>query len=594
MGVARRGDMTELLSALAACTAFAVVANWRLLHRSVVSADALVHQYWMWHWKDAGLFNDPLTAELRHSARYPDGYQALFWLASHVADPIFFGELVGVALMALSGVLVFLIVREHTAWRPAAWIGAALFLAPVEIHRFFGGFPRGFVHPVVLLTVLLALRRRHVAAALVAASGALFYPPAALLAVGTLIVSARLDRRRLALAGLALALTAAVVLLPGGAPRVMTASEARAFMEFGEHGPLHFFVPSLLEYLRQNRSGFDLRTAGSIVAVAAIALLALRRTRLRAEVWALPIVSLGAFAVSQAVLFRLYLPHRYTYPLLAFFAIAIAVSIRPAWESLGRRRLGALALLAAPAAVCAFAIFVFPLAPPEPRAGAAAVALLAVPVVLALRPLGAAAGALVTAATLVVALLVLPGPLVRQGTACPQRPVTRYLAGLPKDAVIAGDPADLLCIPATTHRAVVISTQLAPAYEADYFRHGRARMFADLRAYYGPSAAAIADLARRYGATHLLLRRDALAKEVAGSGRWRAGKLPYGRYVRGLVNAVPPTPPAALSLPAACRTWQRGPVEVYDITCMRVVSTRHAPRDPRHRQRAAARVDQTG
>ena len=112
------------------------------------------------------------------------------WLASQVANPIAFGEWLGVGLMALSGWLVFAIVREHTPWRPAAWIGAGLFLALFEIHRFYGGFPRAFVQPVVLLTVLLALRGHRLAAALCAAGGALFYPPAAVLAVGVLLVSA--------------------------------------------------------------------------------------------------------------------------------------------------------------------------------------------------------------------------------------------------------------------------------------------------------------------------------------------------------------------------------------------------------------------
>ena len=107
-----------------------VLANVRLLRPDFVSADALVHQYWMVHWQDPALFNDPLTAELRHSARYPDGYQALFWLVSHVMNPIAFGEWLGVGLLGLSAWLVFLIVREHTDWRPAAWIGAGLFLGP--------------------------------------------------------------------------------------------------------------------------------------------------------------------------------------------------------------------------------------------------------------------------------------------------------------------------------------------------------------------------------------------------------------------------------------------------------------------------------
>ena len=242
------------MAALAACTLAALLANWRLLRPDFVSADALVHQYWMWQFRDPALFNDPLTAELRQSARYPEGYEALFRLASQFVDPIFFGELVGVALMALSGWLVFLIVREHTAWRPAAWLAAGLFLAMLEIHRFYGGFPRAFVHPVVLLTVLLALRDRRLAAALVAAAGALLYPPAAVLAVGVLCVSAlgwkdgrpRIDGARARYAALAVGLSAVAVLGPqlasGGAPRVMTAAEARAFPEFGADGPLHFFV----------------------------------------------------------------------------------------------------------------------------------------------------------------------------------------------------------------------------------------------------------------------------------------------------------------------------------------------------------------
>ena len=129
--------------------------------------------------------------------------------------------------------------------------------------------------------------------------------------------------------------------------------------------------------------------------------------------------------------------------------------------------------------------------------------------------------------------------------------MSRHLAGLAKDAVIAGDPRDLMCVPATARRGVVISTQLAPSYEAEYFRTGRARMFAMLRAYYGQSTAAIAELATRYGATDLWVRRDAIRKELRGDGaRWRAGQLPYGRFVRDLVRGGEP---AALRLPPRCR-----------------------------------------
>ena len=528
----------ESLAAFAACFAVSVLVSLNLLKANVFSADAFVHQYWMWHWRDPQLFTDALTAELRGSARYPSGYQALFWVATQAVSPVTFGEWLGVGLMAVSGWLVFAITREQSSWRPAAWIAAALFLALIDIHRFYGGFPRAFVHPVVLLSVLLAMRRHHLTAAVVAAAGALFYPTAALLASGVLLVSSvgwsgrrpRLETPRLWFALLALAGTVAAVLVPallsGGSPEVFTAGEARRYPEFGPNGALHFFVPSTLDYLEQNRSGFDLRAAGSILVLAAIALLALRPANLRLlrrEVLAMPVVALLGFAAAHAVLFRLYLPHRYTYPLVAFAAIAVAVSLRPTWEALLARR----------------------------RAGA--------------RPAPAAAAAVVTALVLLGAMLVATESWKR-GTVCRHTAATGYLATLPKDAVIAGDPQDLRCIPATARRPVVISTQLAPAYEVDYFLHARERMFAMLRAYYGPSTDAIVALGERYGATHLWVRPEAVRQVMASNGgHWREGDAPYGRFVQRLLREGEP---AVLNLPAECRTAGGGESVIYDIRCI--------------------------
>jgi hypothetical protein len=568
----RSSSRLEGAAAFAACLAASVVANARLLRPDVVSDDSLVHHFWMRHWQDPGLFNDPLTTQLRESVRYPDGYQALFWLATHAFDPIAFGEWLGVGLMAVSGWLVFRIVREQESWRPAAWIGAALFLSLLGIHRFAGGFPRAFVQPTVLLTVLLAMRGRNAAAAIVAGGGALFYPPAGVLAVVVLAFSAvrgrSIDARRAAFGGVAAAVLLAAVLVPrllaGGAPRVMSAAEARAFPEFGPHGTLPFFVDSLTRYLSQNRSGFDLRWSGSILVVAGLVLLAARWRdvrRLAPEVLAMPVASLGAFALAQLVLFQLYLPHRYTYPLVAFFSLAVAVLLRPAWASTGPL------LLAAPAAVAALAVYAFPLAPPPPPdamtwIAAALVAGGALAVALWRSPprVRGGAGAAATGALLLVLILGLANGLPR-GHRCPQSPAISYLDSLPKNAVVAGDPRDLMCVPVSAERAVVTSAQLAPSYEAAAFRDGRARMFADLRAVYGATRDAITELSAQYGATHLWIRRDAVPR----GARWGSEQLPYGRYVHVLLREGEP---ASLRLPAACRTWKHGPVEVYAIDCI--------------------------
>ena len=236
--------------------------------------------------------------------------------------------------------------------------------------------------------------------------------------------------------------------------------------------------------------------------------------------------------------------------------------------------LGAAALLAAVPAVFARGVPAFPLgrADPVPGTSAAATAgvLAALAVAAALlgrarREAVPALGAALTGLLLLAALLAAPGDRDR-GTRCPDGESVRYLATLPKDAVIAGDPFDLKCLPGTARRAVVISTQLAPSYELDYLLAGRARMFETLLAYYGSSAQPIADLRTRYGATHLWVRRAAVAAELTTRGaRWRAGRLPYGRFVRDLVRAGTP---AVLRLPSACRRWSHGTDEVYDIGCI--------------------------
>jgi hypothetical protein len=586
----------EQLAVLLAATAAAIVTQANLLHKNVVEGDVLVHQYWMRSFTDPQLFTDQLTAALKRSDRYPAGYEALFRAASHVADPVAFGEWLGIALMAFAGWLVFRIVREHTAWAPAAWIAAALFLA-LDTHRFSGGFPRGFTHIIVLSTVLLALRGRHVAAAVVAAAGVLIYPPAALLSVAVLVLAGvrfgrwrlALDRRGVLIGAAALALTAVTAAVAhvasGTSPDFLSAGQARAYPEFGAHGELHFFVPSLIEYLRQNRSGFDLRATGSIITIAALALLALRPANLRLlrpEVLALPIASLACFALAQAVLFRLYLPHRYTYPLVAFFAIAIGVGLRPTWEAIwshARPRARAVGILVAPLLVWYAALYAFPLGPDRAlrplvswttfgTLAAACAAAATAFVMLARLPAQAraAAATLLSGFVLLGALVVAPGHNP-PGQTCASTSASAFLASLPKAAVVAGDPIDLKCVPFTARRGVVISTQLAPSYEAGYFHAARRRMFAMLRAYYGPSRAAIARL-RRYGATDLWVRRGALLHERAEPRgvRWRRGQQPYGTFVRDVLASG--RRPAVLALPARCRVWHSGREAVYDIGCV--------------------------
>jgi hypothetical protein len=591
-----------LLIALAALATM-YVERIILFTPHVSATDTILLEYWMRRFQDPGLFQDPLTHALVQTGYVPLGSQAVYWLASNVVDPIRFGAWGAVVLAPLSAWLVFRIVREHTAWIPAAWLAAALFILSWQNQRFSGTHPRAFAQPIVLLTVLLLMRGRARWAAAVPAAGALFYPPAALVALGILLLSAigargrRLTFERRTL--VAAAASAAVLLLAYELPRIaglssgnlITESVARHYPEFGPNGQVPFFrgTGSILDELRANYSGFAVTLGGSILMVMTAVVLVMRPANcrlIRKEVWAMGAASLLLFGVSYAVLFHLYLPNRYTYPLIPFYCIVIAVSWYPLWNAYGEKLRWLLPILAVgmPAAVIWFAGSKFDLGPLLPPASlrhmiadgwvTIACALAAGAVLAAVvyfhrneRAIGALIVLLcaVLAGSLLTGVVAEAGWQTSKGHDCSKDlALYSYLRTLPKRAIIAGDPKAIDCVPIEAERGVVISRKLYQPFDYTFLKFIRPRMADMLRAYYGSSRGAIADLGTRYGATDLVIDRRLLtAKRPYRRFTFMA---PFGSVVRR--TAAAPSHRAALHLPRSCQVWSQGHLAVYDIPCV--------------------------
>lgn len=552
--------------------------------------------------RDPALFGDPLTEALLRTGIAPLGLQWLYRSASVLLDPVTFGEWLAVVLLPLSAWLVFRIVREHTPWGPAAWGAAGLFIFGFDIHPFSGGHGRAFAHPIVLATVYLALRRRDRLAALLPPIGAMLYPPAALSALAIVGLSSlrwergpRLERGRVVLAACSAAVVAGVVLAPSilGAtsPHPLTRAQAIGYPEF--RILTAFFGPGTMATLRANFSGFRLLETGSLLAVLGLALLCARPRNarlLRREVWAMAISSVALFGLAHLLLFRLYLPHRYTYPIIPFLAVLAGVAWRPTWEALvgpgsRGRLLAAGALVAAGPVLLALVTFkAFPLVRKSIREawtpgswlegtfaalGVAAVVGLVLAALLARRersaPRRAGLAAALVAGSLVLGEVGAAGGLrTRSAFSCQQLMDVRvydHLATLPKDAVIAGDPSSVDCVPLAARRPVVVSRKLYVPWDAAYLRIVRDRTFAAVHAYYGPSLRPLLDLRRAYSADYLVLDRRLLSTLLA----WESSRPFTGDLIRNLLLSGDP---AVLSIPRECRTWHRGPIEVFDLACV--------------------------
>ena len=611
----RAALLEQALLVILAALATMYVERIILFTPYVSATDTMLLEYWMRRFQDPGLFQDPLTHALVETGYVPLGSQAVYWLASNVVDPIRFGAWGVLVLAPLSTWLVFRIVREHTAWIPAAWFAAALFILSWQNQRFSGTHPRAFAQPIVLLTVFLLMRGRTRWAAAVPAVGALFYPPAALGALGVVFLSAigargrrpTLDRRIL-IAGVA---SAAVVLLAYELPRIaglsagnlITESVARHYPEFGPNGQVPFFrgSGSILKELRANYSGFAVTLGGSILMVMAAVVLLLRPANcrlIRKEVWAMGAASLLLFGLSYAVLFHLYLPNRYTYPLTPFFCIVIAVSWYPLWNAYGERLRWLLPILAVgmPAAVIWYAGTRFDLGLLLPPATLwdtvvdgwrTIVCSLAAGAVLAAvvyfnrkdRALGALIVLLcaVLAGSLLTGVVTVAGWQTSKGRDCGANrrsaggsPVAvnlalySYLRTLPKQAIIAGDPKGIDCVPIEAERGVVVSRKLYQPFDYTFLKFVRPRMADMLRAYYGPSRSAIAGLGTRYGATDLVVDRKLL--HTKRPDRRFTNMAPFASVVRR--SEAAPSQRAALHLPRSCEVWAQGDLAVYDISCV--------------------------
>jgi hypothetical protein len=422
------------------------------------------------------------------------------------------------------------------------------------------------------------------------------------------------DRRIAQTAALSIAATLAALLAPrlAGVPtgHLISESAARHYPEFGPHGQLTFFRKSVWQMLRGRYSGFDLEAPGSILLTAAVAMLALPPSNarlVRREVWVAAAVSLILFGVSYAVLFRLYLPNRYTHPLTPICCIVIGVCWRPTWCALGRRMgTWSLPVLAVglPAGIVWIGVRYLRLGPQwsltgawrELQSGAEILALsvlvglvLCIAAILwdhgnlARGPLVALGCAVFSGALLVGAVTGADGG--RDYTVCDQPRLQTYLGSLPQNAIIAGDPVELDCVPIESERAVVISRKLYQPVDANYLKVIRPRMFTMLRAYYGASRRAIADLYSRYGADYLVVQRSLLRARQALPAY--TNMAPFEKLINAILNKS--STRAALGLPATCAVWRHGELAVYDLRCVGRSVLRPVAAGPRPAQRRQAR-----
>lgn len=473
----------------------------------IVDSDARQHVFWMARFADPDLFPQDLIADY-HQSVAPPGYAALYrFMATIGIPPFLFNKLLPLALGLIATSYGFFVCLEILPV-PFAGFASALLLNQALWMRYdlVSGTARSFVYPLFLAFLYYVLRRKLLPCVVVIALQGLVYPQAVFVAAAVLPLRLlrwqggrlRVSRDRqddwFCVAGLGATF---LVLLPYALQSsefgpAISAIEAKSSPEFLPGGRTPFFHTHFWEFwLYGKRSGiFPEAEAVPPLIWLGLLLPMLGRSSLPLSKQISPqvsllvrvlLASLGMFFIAHLLLFRLHLPSRYT-----MHTIPIVLALA-----------GGIVLTLCLEGLLSWA----------ERQSKAAPGRFALGVV----------GLLMTALVIYPAFVGFPYTKYKEGEA---PTLYQFLAGQPKDTLVASLSKEANNIPTFAQRSVLVSEMFAIPYQVGYYRQIRQRTLDLVQAQYSPALPALQQVIRQYGIDFWLLDHDAFSPDYLMQNNW--------------------------------------------------------------------------
>jgi len=499
----------------------------------IVQDDARQHVFWMQRLIDPQLFPNDLIADYFQSVA-TFGYTAVYKLGAFFGiEPLIFNKLLPLPLALIVAGFSFAISMEILPVPLTGFITTLLLQQNLwYADDLPSGTPRAFFYPLLLGFIYFLLRRNLIACLTLIILQALFYPLTVLLSAGLLLVrllnwqggKVRLTSQRKDYIFSAIGLTVCFAVLlpfaiiPSPFDPTVSFEQARNMPAFLADGRTNFFSDDdFWQFWMRGRSGlfpeYLLIPLTLIFAIFLPLLLTQKRLPLVSKIkpqisiiGQLTLVSLGLFFLAHAVLFKLYLPSRYTqhtFRIILAFAAAIAITIMI--DSLlhwGKQRSNSKL-------------------PWKPAIAFSLVALITIPIIF-----------------YPSFLEEFPRPNYKIGR---EPKIYEFLSQQPKDTLVVslGEEADN--IPSFSQRSVLISEELAIPYHLGYYRPLRDRVLATINAQYSSNFREIRAFVDRYSVDIWLMERNAFSVDYIDNHQWMQQFQPATNQARSqLVKGVKP------------------------------------------------------
>lgn len=491
------------------------VLGWRQAFSGeyVVQDDARQHVFWMLRFLDPELFPQDLIADYFQSLA-PVGYSGFYQLMASVGiNPLVLNKLLPAILGLITTSYCFSVCLEILPVPATGFIATLLLNQNLWMKDdLVSGTPRAFAYPLLLAFLYYLLRRSLFPCLAAIALLGLFYPQFIFICAGILILRLwdwengclRLSPERhpylFCAAGLGVVLLVLLLyaLKSSEFGPTITVTEARKLPEFFPGGRVTFFHKAPTDYWLTGKGSSmfpkSLFTPVTLCAGLLLPLLLPYPSRfpllrqLTTSFMLLPqmlLASIAMFFAAHALLFKLYLPSRYT-----GHTFRIVVSILAA--------IALTALLDAVFHAC------------EQKAK---------PDRHCRQSLALASTAIVGTALILYPSFVKSFPLNSYIVGAVP-PLYEFFQQQPKNILIASLAEETNNLPVFSQRSILVGREYAIPYQVGYYRQFRQRTVDLIRAQYNVDLAQVQNFIQTYGVDYWLLDRAAFTPEYVANHNW--------------------------------------------------------------------------
>ena len=543
---------------------FSLIYSWIGLQKAfngeyIVQDDARQHVFWMRRFIDPQLFPHDLIADYYQSIA-PWGYKNIYRLVAALGiDPMVFNKFVPGILGIIMTVYCFAVSLELLPIPFGAFTATLLFNQNTWAQGgLISGTARNFIYPLFFIFIYYWLRRSLVGVCITLLLASWFYPSLVLICAGVLFWQLwrvegylpRLCKERKIIIFNCIGLAVAFIVL---LPYVLSASEygptttleqARSLPEFISGGRASFFHDDDPWRFWFNGSRTGIKLAPALIPQLAYGGLLLpillkfpQKFPLIQKINPkivylrdLLIVSFGLFFAAHALLFKLYLPSRYTSrSLKVVIVLAAAITLMLILDAVWRWASNSYSQNKLKSII-----------------------------------------ALTTLTIFFITLIGYPATrstFVNTGYHIGQHPeLYQFLQQQPKDTLIASLTPEADLIPSFAQRSILVGREYAIPYHMGYYKPFRQRVVDLIKAQYTSNLTTVKNFIDRYGIDLWLVEQSSFTPEYLEQNRWLSDHLPVTQNAienlkQGQVSAI-------ASLADSCIVFQDAKYKLISSKCI--------------------------